>query len=381
MLLIVILSLAIKLALFFYAALNAPDAKFMPDTITYLKPGVNLVEKGLFGIVDDEGGIKYEKIRTPGYPLFLGLLTRTLDLSFDAVIIIQILLVTLAGFIVYKAGQLLDKKIAILSAVFFLFDLPVTISSLMLLTEALYTFFMALFMYLFFRYLKEYRLGILISSALILALATYIRPISYYLAICLGCGVFYLLLGRDIRKCISHTVILLLIFYLLVGLWQYRNFVKTENADFTTVDNIDLTNMGLTHKYRRDGGFEYTGQSPFMYYADRSIRSFVEFFTLPGTLKYFKSKPLKVVSKIYGYGWVGFWLAGLFFAGFKKIEQRFLFFTILYFATVSVIVIGLCISSRLRVPVMPLISILAANGWARISNLVNNKMGTWFGRI
>src|SRR3989338_3374546 len=58
--LIIGLSSAIRLALFGYAAISVPSAKFMPDTPTYLEPGINLIEKGVFATFDDNGQIRYE---------------------------------------------------------------------------------------------------------------------------------------------------------------------------------------------------------------------------------------------------------------------------------------------------------------------------------
>ena len=93
----------------------------------------------------------------------------------------------------------------------------------MLLTEALYTVFMAAFMYFFLKYLKEYRISALLYSVLILAIATYIKPVSYYLGICLAAGVIYVLFRKNLKKAIAHALILLFVFYSLLGVWHYRN--------------------------------------------------------------------------------------------------------------------------------------------------------------
>ena len=198
LLVIIFGSLVVKFALFGYAAVNVPSAKFMPDTPTYLEPGINLIERGVFATFDEEGEIKYEILRTPGYPIFIGLLRKIFKLSFDHIVIVQILLITLAGYIIYKAAYELDRNIALLAAFIFLFDLPVAISTLMLLTEALYTVFMALFMFLFLKYLKEYKIGVLILSILMLVIATYIRPVSYYLGVYLAGGIICALFRRDV---------------------------------------------------------------------------------------------------------------------------------------------------------------------------------------
>jgi len=366
-LLIIILSLSIKLAIFVYTAIKVPSAKFMPDTPTYIEPGINLIENGFFGTFDDNGKARYEINRTPGYPIFIALLHKIFKLSFDSIIIVQILLITFAGYAVYKAAYELDKKIALLAAFIFLFDQPTTISTLMLLTEALYTVFMAFFIYLFLKYLRGYKTAHLISSALMLVMATYIRPVSYYLGICLAGGIAYWLFRIDYKKAMAHGLIFLLIFYAFLGPWHYRNYIRTGNADFTIIDNADLNHMGLIHKYVREGGFQKTKMNPLLYYTSDAAKSTIQFFILPGTFKYFKSKPLKVASKIFGYPWVAFWLIGLLCAGYDKLPCRFLLLTVLYFVLVSVVVTGLCVGSRFRVPIMPFLSILSASGWLKLA--------------
>lgn len=363
---IITLSLAIKIGLFAYTAINAPDSKFMPDTATYLEPGANLLEKGIFATYDDNGNILYEVNRTPGYPIFLAFLNRALGIPFDGIILIQILLMTGAGFMVYKAAKEIDSRTGLLAAFIFLFDQPTSLSALMLLTEALYTVFIACFIYLFLRYLKEYKIGLLLLSVIVLALATYIRPVSYYLGIFLPAGVLYSLFRHDLKKAVIHALSVLVVFYSLLGIWHYRNYLRTGNADFTVIDDRDLNHMGITHHYARYRESEDIKAHPFLHYTHLTAKSIIQFFTLPGTFKYLESRPLRAASKILGYPWMVFWLIGFLFAGWDSIQKKFLLSTILYFMLVSIMVTGLCVGSRFRVPVMPLLSILSASGWMKI---------------
>ena len=378
LILIVIASLAVKFAVFGYGVVNMPTFKFMPDTPTYVDPGINLIEKGVFATFGSDGKINYEVIRTPGYPLFLGFLNKTLGCSFDAIILIQILLITFAGYVVYKAAYELDRRIALLAAFIFLFDLPVIMTSILLLSESLYTVFIAIFMYLFLRYLRTRNVYALMASAVVLVAATYIRPISYYLGFCIAAGLLFSPYGvrtgasscagchpprANLKKAMAHCLIFLIVFYGLTGIWNYRNYVRTGTGEFSIIGKLDLGNMGLTHKYAREIRSKDIKTGPVMYYAVQSAKSINIFFTRPGTLKYLRSLPIKILSKIYGYPWVVFWLIGLFFVKYNKIPHLFLLSTILYFMAVSVVGVGLCVGSRFRAPVMPLISILSASGW------------------
>lgn len=374
LILIIAISLAIKLALLCYGIANIPSFIFMPDTPTYIEPGVNLVEKGIFAAFNEDGSIEYEIIRTPGYPLFLGFLNKTLNLPFNAIVIIQILLTTFAGYIVYKAAYELDAKIALLSAFIFLFDLPVAIMSMMLLSESLHAVFMAIFIYFFLKYLRKQKIALLIISALALAAATYIRPITYYLGACIAIGTIFSFFRIAHRKALAHGLIFFLVFYAVTGAWNYRNYIRTGHADFTTIDNIDLQNMGLLNKYSRQSDMARAEIGPLAFYVKDTSKSFVNFLTRPGTLKYLRNAPLKTASKIFGYPWVILWIMGLFFARYDKLSNIFLLLTTIYFTVVSVVGVGLCCGSRFRVPIMPLISILAASGWAVIYSWIKKKL-------
>ena len=96
--------------------------------------------------------------------------------------------------------------------------------------------------------------------------------------------------------------------------------------------------------------------------------------TRPGTLKYLRSLPLKVASKIFGYPWIIALIIGLFFARYDRISNLFLLLTIIYFIVVSVVGVGLCTGSRFRVPVMPLFAILSASGWMVIYSWIKNRV-------
>jgi hypothetical protein len=66
-----------------------------------------------------------------------------------------------------------------------------------------------------------------------------------------------------------------------------------------------------------------------------------------------------------------FWLIG-FLKGVSKIKKddfylQFLLFVVLYFICASIGGILFGVSSRFRVPLMPFIAILSANGWLRLA--------------
>ncbi|MBC8388467.1 MAG: hypothetical protein H8E13_10530, partial [Actinobacteria bacterium] len=135
---ILVIALLIKFSLFIYAEAYAPEAKFQFDTKMYLESGLNLATHGIFARQDTKGNFTYETFRTPGFPLFLGVLRGLMKIPFSGIILTQIFLTILVAFITYKAAATFDPRLGYLSAVIVLFDPPVTIFSLMLLSETLF---------------------------------------------------------------------------------------------------------------------------------------------------------------------------------------------------------------------------------------------------
>lgn len=363
-------ALCFKLFLFGYAALKVPDAKFSPDTPSYLEPGMMLVTRGAFATEAPDGALRYETVRTPGFPLFYGALHGLLRVPLDGVVLIQVLLTVISGIMVYRAAVTVDVRIGILSAFIALFDLPITIYSLMLLTETLYLFFMAIFMWAFLSYLKEKRFSALIYSAIALGAATFVRPISYYLGAASAFFIVYALGRKNPRKILGHAVLFFIMVYALLGAWQYRNYQRTGDAIFSGIERSDLAAMGLWKSYARNDDPKTQGMAPLPYYVNVSARSLLSLMTIPGTLKYLNSPLLKAAGKIAGYPWVAFWMAGFLIGAVRRRGDKvyqFMLMVIGYLIVTSIIGVGLCVGSRFRIPMMPFIAIISADGWQWLS--------------
>ena len=226
---IIILAVIIKLSLFLFASISASQGKFLPDSHGYLRLAATLASKGVFAAQNENGALVYETFRTPGYPLFLAALNGLMRIPLDGVIFLQIIMTLLAAFITYKTALEIDQRIALLSMAIILFDPPITIFSLTILTEVLFLFLISLFMLCFTLYLKHRKIGFIISSALILAAATYVRPISYYLGFAVSFFILYADRKEKLKKAFAHAFIFLLTVYSLLGAWQVRNYVRCNN--------------------------------------------------------------------------------------------------------------------------------------------------------
>ena len=79
--------------------------------------------------------------------------------------------------------------------------------------------------------------------------------------------------------------------------------------------------MGLLHKYTRQSEITRKETGPLLFYIKDTTKSFLNFMTRPGTLKYLRSTPLKVASKIFGYPWIIALIIGYFLVFGNKEEE------------------------------------------------------------
>lgn len=369
---IVTLALIIKLSLFAFAAIHAPQSKMMPDSMHYLELGEVLANKGIFALNDEQGILRYEMLRTPGYPAFLAIFHNLMRIPVSGVVLLQIAFTLSAALITYKTALEISQKIALLSMAIVLFDPPITIFSLMVLTEALFLLLISFFMLAFTLYLKNKKIFLLILSVLCLAAATYVRPVSYYLGLAVALFIIYANKAENFKKICTHVVIFLLVIYCLLGSWQIRNYVRCHNFAFTSVEN-ENSGKGLFKSYIRNRDPYTKGMAPLPYYISVSSRCLMSLMTRPGNLKYFKSDILTAIGKALAYPWMVFWLVG-FLLGIINMRRnlyiQFMLFIMLYFVAASVVSLMWDVGERLRVPMMPFIAIVSAYGWM---NLINNS--------
>jgi peptide/nickel transport system permease protein len=221
-------------------------------------------------------------------------------------------------------------------------------------------------MYAIIIYLKNKKIYTLLLSAVILAIATYVRPISYYLGVIIAIIVVYINIRRDIRKAFIQSIIFLVIVYSIIGIWHYRNYIRFKEPVFSIVANSNLQRFSIFKSYEKNKQAKEEGVSPLRYYINVAYHSLMSFMTTPGTLKDFKCQTLKILGKIIGYPWMVFWILGFLFAITKirkNIYYNALLIIILYFMTISILGVTLLVDERFRVPVMPFIAIISTYGW------------------
>ena len=372
------IGILIKVFLFCFALIYAPQSKFMNDSSAYLKTAEILMSQGTFAIRDANGSLNYELRITPGYPLFLGILNGLMKIPFSGVIFIQVLLTILTALILYKAAVQIEPKLAFLSAVIALYSPVISIFSLMILTESLFLFLITLFMFYFVKYLQNGKTQTLILSALMLVFATYVRPGAYFLGGIMALFIIYANVNKNIKKSIVQAIVLLIVVYGLLGLWQVRNYLVSGHAIFCSILHDDPARIGLYKSYLRNTDAISQGMSPVMYYIDVTWRCFLSIMTRPGSFKYFHCPTLTVLQKTLAYPWMVFWMTGLLYGVIKmgrNIYYQFFLLVIMYFVSGSIVAEMWFVGERYRVPIVPFIAVFSSYGWMQLILLIKKKYG------
>jgi len=369
LLIIVIAALFIKLGLFAYMVIYSPQGKFLPDSTDYLKSAEMIASRGAFAI-ENNGILSFEAFRTPGFPFFLAVFHYLLKIPLNGVVFIQILLAVSAAFFTYKAAYLIDKRTAFLSALIILISPPISIFSLQILADVLFLFLISLFTLAFIFYLKEKKLKFIMFSGILLALATYVRPVSYYFCLAAAIFIVYAAIRERFWKGILYAGIFLLVSFGIIYIWQYRNYLHFHRFVFTSIQS-EYRSFPIFEHYAKTDYFLGENIPLVFSYINAAWNCFLSLMTRPGTLKYLGNPVLTVAGKIFGYPFVIFWWIGLL-AGLSRIKSiyyQFALFMMAYFIFITIAVVARSSAERYSLPVIPLIAILSSAGWVKLSDI------------
>ncbi len=145
--------------------------------------------------------------------------------------------------LVYRiALELFANSTAALGAALLLAVEPLAIVyTSLLLTETLFTFLFVLFLFFFLRYLRSNATLPLVASAVVLAAATFVRPVTYYLPIVLLAGLLVRTVWLSDRwPRLAQAAVFMLVCCLPLGAWQIRNYRVAEYPAFTASGDFNM---------------------------------------------------------------------------------------------------------------------------------------------
>ena len=359
---LIAIALGIKAVVFLYITFGDPLLMMQADSYGYLSDAKAWVQY----LSVPFQGLHHSFYRTPGYSLFLAIFHFWCNLPLLGIVFLQIALNILTAIIVFKIVRSMDQLTALLSAAIVLLDLPMTIFSSMILTESLYVFVLSLFLYSFIKYISVRHISWLLGSAVLLAASVYIRPVGYFLGLAVAGYILYLWGMKKVLIGLAHAGMVIVIVYGALFIWQYHNLKAHSSFTFSNIGNATINMHGIIGRYVHETDPQLRAMPPVLYYIDSIGRNFLDLMTTPGSMRCLHSKGWYVFGSVFGYAFVIFWWIGLI-AGVKKcmagLTGQFVFLLLLYFAVISLVSTGWNVTPRFRVPMVPSIAIIAAQGW------------------
>jgi 4-amino-4-deoxy-L-arabinose transferase-like glycosyltransferase len=233
--------LAIRLAFFaatFHASGGLSAAHTTNGTAMYLRPATSLLSTGRLAV---DGAP--ELLHPPGYALVLtaGLWTGHLEL---VTLALQLLLAAATIWLVYDITlSWTDRRGAALGAAILAAIEPMSIVfSSLLMSETLFTFLLVLTVHRLLCYINSESLAALLQTALLLAMATLVRPVSYYLPTILAALLVAHGLWRSEGRLrgVCHAAIFWAVSMAPLGAWQLRNYDQTGYSGFAAIADFNL---------------------------------------------------------------------------------------------------------------------------------------------
>ncbi len=227
---ILILALVLRLSLWVAASLN-PAGVFTPDSGDYWLAGQNLLHTGQFTTGEDP-----EIFRTPGYPAFLALPQSAWpDAEHDGrtawrvALVMQVMLDVLLVLVVYWLGTLVaDPATAVLAALLQAISAAAIAYSCRILSDSLYSFLFTLALLMMAGHLRTNLRWPLGLAAVVLAAATYVRPVGIAMALVFA----VVLLAR--RGRLRNLAVFAGLFAACLAPWVVRNAATADYAGFSS---------------------------------------------------------------------------------------------------------------------------------------------------
>jgi hypothetical protein len=223
------------------------------DAAGYIRPARSFLATGTFS-QDEKPPYAIDTVRTPGYPLFLAEIWReTGDGNYLTVALAQFVLSLAAVVLVYAAARRLAGRRAALVA-----GLLLALSGLSaalpcyVLSDAVYQFCMALWLFLLVRYVLARSWGNLLAVAAVAGLGLYVRPVGLLFPAVVAVAALRprfecrrTVESRDghnggLGRRLGQAAVALLIPALIVFPWMVRNKLGADTWEMTTIASENL---------------------------------------------------------------------------------------------------------------------------------------------
>ena len=253
---VILIAVAARVGWAAWVAHAYPEAVTSGDTPGYLGPAEALVDSGRFDVSPQDGTPMF--FRTPGYPAFLAAILWVTGSTWSISPIQAVLSVLIILLVVLIGQRVVSPTAGVVAGVLVALDPLQFASSGTILTESLFTLMLvgvvAAGIPVLLRPLQQVRPIHLAALGALIAIATMVRPTTYYLPIV----VLVLLAVRFWRLAWRSKLALLLAFalpiVLVVGGWMARNHDEVGSWQLSGSAAITLYCWHAADVEARDGG-------------------------------------------------------------------------------------------------------------------------------
>ena len=387
-----------------------PEFFFTTDSYEYINPASQICENGNFNNINNEPEIR----RTPGTSIFLlPAVCFNLNLS-RYMVILNMVMVLFAAYFTYKIVKLINIKInPLFIFLIYLIDPTLSKHQYNILSDIIFLFSFTLTLYFFLYGLKNNNSYLFFSGFALIAVSTFIRPITLYLPIFLLLFfILFYLFNSSFRVKFTYTLLIasllgLILHFSLTQLWSYRNFKETGVKEFTYLKsqhNYLYKTAGIIAKKEQKNFSEVQeefikkvdnfSKVEFIDYSNGEIKKAILSYPLetvivglegammtlftPGTGQY--PRMFKINQKYFGISKIIFNSAGFLWIfvlslfalyGIIKIDKNMFFlFIILIFIYLILASSSPGSYSRFRIPFMPLIIVFICCGYENFINRI-----------
>jgi 4-amino-4-deoxy-L-arabinose transferase-like glycosyltransferase len=240
-LLLVAGSLASLLRLAAFAAADRPGQLFwFPDSAEYDRLAWNLVANGSYSLKDSAPWTP-DLTRTPVYPFFVAGCYWLAEGSPTAAVAVQIVCGAATVLLLGIMGRcFFSPQAGLAGAVLLALD-PLSIQyATLLLSETLFTLLFVASLYCLLAYLRKPGRGWVSAAALLMGLAILCRPIAVFWPLALLPGAVLLAWKGQDRRPMGHFVVFLAGVAAVIGPWILRNYCIGGLVVLTTIPGINL---------------------------------------------------------------------------------------------------------------------------------------------
>jgi 4-amino-4-deoxy-L-arabinose transferase-like glycosyltransferase len=237
LIIVLLFSFVSRVVIFTHVYHANPENSIFNDTPRYEAPALNLLHTGSLAI--NPHSINTPTLSTtPGYSLLIAGVYKIFGEKRYPLIIFQILISTLSIFIIFViAAKLWTHQAALIASTLMAISPLQILYSQLMLSETLFTLFVVLSLlsatYLIiagqYPVTKNYYYKWAFLLGLMIACSTMVRPISYYLVVCVVLGLVYFKkqLGYKWKQLANIILLIMLPAIILYGSWQVRNGMLT----------------------------------------------------------------------------------------------------------------------------------------------------------